>query len=68
MFAKISYGTSDWTDIEELRRHIEGATNERSVEAAARTFVTAFTTRLQGTVLARMFMLMPVRRLPPAER
>ena len=55
-----------WPDIERLRESV-GAKGASSVEAAAETFVGAFTAAFSDVALIRLFIVLPVARVPERE-
>ncbi len=58
--------TASWADIE-LARADACALGAPSVEVAAQSFAAAIHRRFEGVALARLFMCLPFKALPPAE-
>jgi hypothetical protein len=58
---------ASWADIDRLREAV-GASAPASIEAAAETFVSAFSATFSDIVLARLFIVIPVAEVPAAER
>jgi len=55
-----------WPDVERLRGAV-GAKDPSSVEAAAEAFVSAFSTAFSDVALIRLFIVLPVARVPERE-
>ena len=55
-----------WPDVERLRQAV-GAKDASSVEAAAGTFASAFTAAFSDVALIRLFIVLPVARVPERE-
>jgi hypothetical protein len=58
---------ASWSDIEAMRAQI-AAGKPRSVQHAAEQFTALFATRFSTVLLARVFLVVPFERLPPADR
>jgi hypothetical protein len=65
----LSFGTSEWAQIETLRTKIMGRRSATATVAeAAQAFVEDFPQMFSSVVLARLFVVAPLRALPAVER
>lgn len=61
--------TATWPEIESFRETLATAvTGAPDLAAASQAFAQAFVTRFSSVVLARVFVVTPLRALPPAEQ
>jgi hypothetical protein len=56
-----------WEDIGKLREQL-GASSARSIEGAAQAFAGAWIATFESVVLARLFLVQPLERLPPDDQ
>ena len=63
----MSFESSSWADIEALRKGL-AETKHPCLEDAAQAFVRELTRRFPATLLARVFIVLPLSKLPPDDR
>lgn len=62
-----TFATATWAEIEALRAQVTGG-GDGCVEETAQRFVDVFASAFSSVVLARLFVVVPWRALPPEER
>jgi hypothetical protein len=64
----ISFADSTWPQIELVRAQVVALKSAASVQAAAQAFTTIFAQSYSTVVLARLFAVLPLSRLPPNDQ
>jgi hypothetical protein len=63
-----SFTEAGWSEIEALRARVAGLSDADTLVDAAQRFTTTFASSFDSIILARLFLVLPLSSLPPAER